>query len=62
MMAFSPSLCESLCESLCVSPTSTSTSIPDAYQGWGSLVDTYLPGVPVVFDLDGAKIGKRVCV
>ena len=33
--------------------------LPDAYQGWGSLVGTYLPGVPGVFALGSADIGLR---
>jgi hypothetical protein len=53
--------CERSAMAMLLVSVSVSVS-PDAYQGCGSLVDTYLPGVPVVFDLDGAKIGRRVCV
>jgi len=36
------------------------STLQDAYQGWGSLVDTYLPSALwVSFPLDGAELGKR---
>jgi hypothetical protein len=34
----------------------------DAYQGWGSLVDTYLPSALGVFPFNGAELRKLVSV